>query len=301
MQRDRLPESDEALENELSKLPLPAARDAFREQLWLRFVGEAESRPNRVPVQLQALSSARSGQMPVAPAGPSRPPRRRWPLAVGLPAALLIALLGVAWLLREPAPRLRLTLSAPDASATVEVDGQLVTVPHLIPFDLPVGSERVITRDQAIWLRLADRVLLECPPGTDLGVLHMPAEQDSSPRFELVLFAGMARVVTGPAFAGSKLSITTPDASLEVVGTQFVVEIRPDGTCVCCREGSVRVAPRGSEAFEATPASQHMILSKGGAVVEMAMDMAHMAPLDRLAKAFPSISSRPSAPFPDSR
>jgi len=101
----------------------------------------------------------------------------------------------------------------------------------------------------------------------------------------LALREGTARVVTGPEFSGHELWIETQDARIQVTGTQFAVEMRPEGTCVCCREGTVRVHPRQGEgpAVEIVPGSQHLILRADGTIEREQVLPRHRKPLERLA------------------
>jgi ferric-dicitrate binding protein FerR (iron transport regulator) len=56
---------------------------------------------------------------------------------------------------------------------------------------------------------------------------------------------GEIRVTTGPAFAGARLRLDTPEAEVEVTGTTLAVICEPAGTCVCVYEGVVKVGARG--------------------------------------------------------
>ena len=186
----------------------------------------------------------------------------------------------------------KMVLRAP-ATMLTGIAAQMLLLPTLAyalltPFELPADAKRVVTRDLAVRLRVGNHAILECPAGTDLGILRMPSSTDPTPSFELALYSGSLRVVTGPAFPGSELSIATKDARLEVVGTQFVVELRPDGTCICCREGSVQVFPKGSplDSFLIAPKSQHLVLRESGEVERMELDASHAEPLVRLAATF---------------
>ncbi len=61
---------------------------------------------------------------------------------------------------------------------------------------------------------------------------------------------GEAFITTGRAFHGSHLTVTTEEATVEVVGTSFAVLRHPEGTCVCVMEGTVRVGPIGESMVE---------------------------------------------------
>lgn len=288
MQPDRQTWTDEALERELTQLPLPAASIAFREELRSRFVGSAAvKRQGSLPVLGSPGPRAQAQPLGVGPESRHVPARRRIIWGSLLAAALVAALGYLAWR-PEPPRSMTFAISALRADATVLVDGQLVSVPTLAPFVLPAHAERVVTRDLTVRLRVGNHAILECPPGTDLGILRMPTTSDARPSFQLALYSGSLRVVTGPAFPNSALSIATKDARLEVVGTQFVVELRPDGTCICCREGSVQVFPKGSprDSFLVVPQTQHLVLRESGEVERMELDMSHAEPLVRLAATF---------------
>lgn len=58
---------------------------------------------------------------------------------------------------------------------------------------------------------------------------------------------GEARILTGPRFRGSRLTVVTDEARVEVTGTTLAVIRDAEGTCVCVFEGAVAVGARGDE------------------------------------------------------
>ncbi|MEO5987646.1 MAG: FecR family protein [Candidatus Eisenbacteria bacterium] len=62
--------------------------------------------------------------------------------------------------------------------------------------------------------------------------------------------SGEAFITTALGFHGSHLTVSTPEATVEVVGTTFAVLRHPEGTCVCVMEGRVRVGAVGEPMVE---------------------------------------------------
>jgi len=119
---------------------------------------------------------------------------------------------------------------------------------------VPVRESAALTRR----LRPGARVLLRSTQDLDLVSSGLLALQ-LSPGTEVVLPAppgrwfgrvgrasvdrGLLRLTTGRHFDGSRLSITTPDATVSVTGTTLAVIAGPAGTCVCVLEGTARIRP----------------------------------------------------------
>lgn len=269
--------TDPDLEQAIADLPLPRARPEFERRVRDRFLGRTSP-----PRASQAPAPRPTAFEPVPSPQPSRWPRR------ALVAAALLGALGV-WVARFRVPA-RPTdpgwrLSAPLADADLAVDGELLRVPADIDsYELPsLGT--LETREGTVRLRRGRDFLIECPPHSRLEVLHLPAANAEIPRTVLALRSGTARVITGPDFPGGELWIETEAARVQVTGTQFLVEILPEGTCVCCREGVVRVHPRlkPDQPSRVVPGMQHVVLGKNGSIEESRAQPRHSRPLTRLA------------------
>jgi hypothetical protein len=74
---------------------------------------------------------------------------------------------------------------------------------------------------------------------------------------------GEMRVLTGPAFAGRRLVVLTPESRTEVVGTLISVFRDAGGTCVCVMHGTAMVGPPAGE-MQPVPAGMRMVLPATG-------------------------------------
>ncbi|HJL18478.1 MAG TPA: FecR domain-containing protein [Sandaracinaceae bacterium LLY-WYZ-13_1] len=181
----------------------------------------------RLERRLVASSQASSGPSPA----PSRAARRGPWIAVGLGLAAAAAALAVLLRPGEPAaPVARFEVREVTSSAqrgTLEEGSVLPTGPGEVA-EVRIGDSRV---------RLA--------PGGRLSLATL-----APGRLDLELTRGEVRVGFHPRERGREhLSVTTPEARVEVVGTVFTVRARGGVTEVRVSEGTVRVVPRdGGEA-----------------------------------------------------
>lgn len=76
---------------------------------------------------------------------------------------------------------------------------------------------------------------------------------------------GEAFITTGRRFSGSHLTVTTDEATVEVVGTTFAVLRHPEGTCVCVMDGRVRVSPAGESVIEVGAGLRRFCYPRGSA------------------------------------
>ena len=250
------------LERALERLRTSGARPEFTEHLRREFVsGE--------------LASPRGGAMPLR----SSPRARRWiPWAIA--AGILLVVLPFLLPMR---PDPTWVVLEPPAGGSLQVDGELV--PFSEDAKLTAALEealRIETPEMPVRLRLRERLVLELAAGSSLRVENTETGVLSPIRLELE--RGSLAVVTSPGFEGSRLEITTPQASVAITGTAFTVDVVPEmGTCVCCSAGSIVVRSRlgetpaatvsaGANAFVFTDGK----LRTGGPVPE------HLAPIEEL-------------------
>jgi ferric-dicitrate binding protein FerR (iron transport regulator) len=210
---------ERAARDAIRSLPAPPTDPGYRERLRADFAsGAIESR--------------------VRPR-PGRPPAWAVPLAA---AATLLAV--VAALLASQGPRW--TLEAVSGAGTVVVDGRTLASDDstALARALRPGARLRTTGDAQIDLALPGCFLVQVTPGAEVVIPGAPARWFARPARGEVL-AGSVRFVTGPKLRGSRLLITTPEASVEATGTTFAVIREPAGTCLCVLEGAVRMAPHG--------------------------------------------------------
>jgi hypothetical protein len=158
-------------------------------------------------------------------AGPLRRPTRA--------GAMIAVLDGTLWL-EEGADRR--ALRAGEASGIVATD------------ELEAPAERLAR------VRLSDTATLTLDPASRVGTIltaQATAEApEAAPTLEAVrLVRGRAHLQVRKLHAGQRFHVLTPDADVQVRGTEFDVELRPGsvpGTCVRVEEGLVAVVAGGS-------------------------------------------------------
>lgn len=74
---------------------------------------------------------------------------------------------------------------------------------------------------------------------------------------------GTLRLASGRRFHGARVTIGTPEATVEMTGTMLAVIHEPMGTCVCVFEGSVRVLA-GTHDMGMVPAGQRQVVFADG-------------------------------------
>jgi len=242
----------------------PRADVAFRERLRQDFMqGRIAGSEERAPEQVVASRPAR-------PVRENPEPRRPWflrpvpRLAAAAAAAMLVVFLvnlanrGPAWTVLE-------------ASGTGEVlfDGDAVPVAQadLIAERLRPGVEVEIPDGAKLEIMSAKTLLIELTPGTKLTIPPPP------PRFfgrnaELWTRGGLLRITTGPAFAGARFDIHTPDAMTRIAGTTIAVIMEPMGTCVCVLEGKAMVGRQSGGAMMAVGPGRRAFVFRDGSPLE---------------------------------
>lgn len=168
-------------------------------------------------------------------AKPELPPARGVPKpgrALRLVVTALATAAALHFLLRVPnVARVELVETAPKwlASAdSAEVQAKVL------------GGSELVTGAESARLRLDGVALVELAPQTRLQIRTW--SEDGAGEAVLELESGGVRIVTAPDFAPRKLRVVTPDAEVNVIGTEFGVDvIEKMGTCICCTRGAVDV------------------------------------------------------------
>jgi ferric-dicitrate binding protein FerR (iron transport regulator) len=148
------------------------------------------------------------------------------PAAVGAPQIAVLD--GTLWLDEGEARR---ALRAGEASGVAATD----------VLEAPAERE---TRVQ-----LADTATLTLDAASRAGTIvaaATAAAADRGPAFEAVrLVRGRAHLKVRKLHGGQRFHVLTPDADVQVRGTEFDVELQPTGTCVRVQEGLVAVYSNG--------------------------------------------------------
>lgn len=216
---ERLDPAAARARDQVRGLASPAPEPAFRARL-----GEAFVRGT-------IRSSAPPPRLRIAPDA------LRWG-AVAAAAALVAAIVFTA-----RAPRWELTSLAGTGVAVVDGLPVPLTSVESLARHLKPGARVRIPDGASVEIASAGLMAMELTPGTDVTIPRLPSAPWTS-RTSAELRSGEVRITTGARFAGARLSLTTPEAAIEVTGTTLAVICDPEGTCVCVYEGRVRVGPR---------------------------------------------------------
>jgi ferric-dicitrate binding protein FerR (iron transport regulator) len=221
---DRLTPEEVRAREALRSLPPPRAVPAFRERLKRDFVsGRIGERP---PLELPVAWHRRMAwRFALAPAA-----------AALLAATVWIADRGAGW-----------TVIATQGEGAAMVDGSPVPLASRqelgrrlrpgVRLSVPAGAE--------VELASAAGLIVQVTAGTEFTLPDTPGRWLRR-RVTGAVRMGEIRVTTGPAFAGARLRLDTPEAEVEVTGTTLAVICEPVGTCVCVYEGLVKVGARGT-------------------------------------------------------
>ncbi len=206
---DRTPEEGR-VEEILKGLPSVAADPEFRERLRAEF---------------------RSGQVAGRRGG------KRWPWAaaasvvIAAGAAIVFFESGSAW-----------TVIVTGEAGSVVVDGRRFDAADSQEFADLLLPGALLETDARTELQLVrdDTIALVVTPDTAMRVPAVPGRWLSRTTSATVE-RGEVRGVTGKRFAGARLRIELPDASVNVTGTVFAVFRNAEGSCVCVLEGLVEM------------------------------------------------------------
>ena len=180
-----------------------------------------------------------------------------WALA----ASAILMLGGVSAIANRGEPW---TVGATSGVGVVHIDGQAIDVtdPHLAAALVP-GA--VVTTDAQAELELMSEgtIALVVTPETTLRLPAVPGRWfHRSVRASLE--RGELRGRTGDRFAGARLQVDVPDATVEISGTTFAVLRNAEGSCVCVLEGTVSMQNRDGT-FAVAPTRRRVVPPGGGA------------------------------------
>jgi hypothetical protein len=163
-----------------------------------------------------------------------------------------LALFGVprGWL-GAPVSRPDATVAVLDGTLWLQESGAARRALHTGEASGVDGSDMLAApADAEARVSLADTATLTLAPSSSVGTVLAAADApEAAPTFEAVrLVSGRAHLKVKKLHAGQRFHVLTPDADVQVRGTEFDVELRPGqtpGTCVRVQEGLVAVQAGG--------------------------------------------------------
>jgi hypothetical protein len=223
------------------RLPTPEAPAGFRLQLKRDFTEGTIRLPRRQTEEI--------GRFP-----------RPILISVAMTVAAVIALLfvsignrGPSWEVRNPEPGGRLVVNG-ESIVMDETD----TIRSL----LRPGARLAVEDPIDVTIACDRHLLLQLTPGTEIVLPANPRRWFGRDlRTEIV--HGMLFITTGERFRGATLTVATPEATVEVLGTTLAVILESYGTCVCVAQGSVRVGT-DEDSIETVPEGKRKVFYKDG-------------------------------------
>jgi len=163
--------------------------------------------------------------------------RTRW-----FAACAAVAILAIVALAVNRAPRWTALPGA--GEGTLVVDGVALKVGDVdgLRRRLRPGSRILLRSSEDLDLVSSGLIAMQLSPGTE-AILPSPPGRWFGRTGKATVKRGQLRLTTGRHFPGSRLAITTPDATVRVTGSTLAVIAESSGTCVCVLEGRVRVRP----------------------------------------------------------
>jgi len=139
------------------------------------------------------------------------------------------------------------TLASANATGIAVVDGRpiLLTDREALEHALKRGGTVRLSPGASLELVASRHLAIEILGGTEATVPSV-AGRWFGRQIQATVRSGEIRMTTGRAFKGARLAVSTPEASVEVVGTTLAVICESAGTCVCVMEGRVMMGPHDS-------------------------------------------------------
>jgi ferric-dicitrate binding protein FerR (iron transport regulator) len=204
-----------------------------------------------------------------------RPNTRRAFFALASAAAVLAVIGGVV--VMNPGPRWQVA-AAQKAHGNVMVNDEPIPAddPESLNTALVPGAVIEWNGDGDLELVSTRELALGIAPGTKM-TLPAPPPRWFARTSRGAIETGTIRLASGKRFHGARMTITTPEATVEMTGTMLSVIHEPMGTCVCVFEGAVRVMA-GTHDMGMVPAGQRQVVFADGS----APIRAEMRPTERV-------------------
>jgi hypothetical protein len=236
---------------------------AHRAQAALEALPRAEPDPAFRARQKEAFLSAVHAQeeRPVAARRPGARTMRRAFLALAGAAAVLLAI-GVTTVMNA-GPRWKVA-GAQSAHGNVLVNDEPIPADDVASLNeaLSPGATIEWNGNGDLELVSAGQLALGIAPGTKM-TLPAPPPRWFARTSRGTIDTGTLRLASGPRFHGARVTIGTPEATVEMTGTMLAVIHEPMGTCVCVFEGTVRVRA-GTHDMGMVPAGQRQVVFADG-------------------------------------
>lgn len=155
------------------------------------------------------------------------------------------------------------TVMAARGDGAVVVDGVTVAGEALAGRLRP-GARLAVPAGAEVDLASMSGMVVQVTEGTEFTLPATPGRWFRR-QVTAAVHRGEIRVTTGPAFAGARLQVETPEAEIEVTGTTFAVICEPAGTCVCVHDGLVKVGARGGSMEPVTNGRRRFVFNDGRA------------------------------------
>jgi ferric-dicitrate binding protein FerR (iron transport regulator) len=181
----------------------------------------------------------------------------RWAAPV---AAVVVVLLAFVTLNRGPALR----VADVTGVGEVVIDGERIAADDIgtLGERIDSGSDIEVSSDVTLDLTAGDIALYELVAGTQMTIPPSPGRWFGR-AVACSLFVGEVRIKTGRDFAGTELSVYTPDGMVVVSGTLLSIQCDAGGTCVCVLQGTARVGVDENDLEAVEPGFRKIMLRDG--------------------------------------
>lgn len=195
----------------------------------------------------------------------SRPrpsPRRRFPTWFGIVASLAVAFL-VLWAAHRTqggAPVLATIVSCP---AGVVINGERVEASRAVGLVLGLDDVVATRTGESLWLGYADGTQIRLGPSTEIQLAVWPAPTLVPGRKQMRMHHGELAATVTRQPVGAAMLITTPQALVEVVGTEYALVADADSTRLETIHGAVTLTRRSDHASLTIAAGEYAVVRDG--------------------------------------
>jgi len=235
--------------------------DKHREDEIARWIGDLPEAEADAGFRERLRGAFVSGEIDRAVPTPAAPVTRvHWWRWVPVAVAAVLVLLAIDMLNRGPV----LQMADSSGSQPLTLDGRKV-----LPDDteamsrlLKPGATLEVPPDGRVDILARDVALYEVTGGSQLTLPATPGRWFGRD-VHCTLYVGEIRLKTGRDFAGSQLTVYTPDGMIRVTGTMLSIQCDDGGTCVCVLEGKAMVGVNETDLEPVTPGYRKVMLRDG--------------------------------------